>query len=253
MLGSHEILPDRHRKVPRAASDTLPCVRDVQIRLEHVSKSYDTEPASPQVLADVSAAIGHGEFVVIVGRSGSGKSTLLNLIGAIDTPTSGEISIDGVALSVLGETGRALLRRRKLGFVFQFFNLIPTLTAAENLLLPLELNDITGASARQRVEDRLAAVGLGDRGERYPEELSGGEQQRIAIARALVHAPGIVLADEPTGNLDLETAMDVIGLLDRQCREAGTTLVMATHSREVIGLADRVLTIRGGRLLEEPP
>jgi putative ABC transport system ATP-binding protein len=136
--------------------------------------------------------------------------------------------------------------------VFQFFNLIPTLTAAENLQLPLELNGITGAAATARVADCLAVVGLADRGQRYPEELSGGEQQRIAIARALVHKPGLVLADEPTGNLDLETATTVIALLDRLCRDVGTTLVMATHSREVIGLADRVFTIRGGCLVEEP-
>jgi putative ABC transport system ATP-binding protein len=203
------------------------------------------------VLDTVDAEIAPGEFVVLVGRSGSGKSTLLNLIGAIDTPTSGEVHIDGTALSALDETGRALLRRRRIGFVFQFYNLIPTLTAAENLLLPLELNGNTGAAATARVADCLAAVGLGDHGGRYPEELSGGEQQRVAIARALVHAPGLVLADEPTGNLDLETATAVIALLDRLCRESATTLVMATHSREVIGLADRVLAIRAGCLVEE--
>jgi len=228
-------------------------VANARVRLEQVSKSYQPAGAGPKVLDEVSAEIRAGEFVVLVGRSGSGKSTLLNLIGAIDTPTSGEIHIDDVALSSLDEPGRALLRRRKIGFVFQFYNLIPTLTAAENLLLPLELNGVTGAAAAGRVADLLAAVGLADCERRYPEELSGGEQQRIAIARALVHAPGLVLADEPTGNLDLETATEVIALLDRLCRETGTTLVMATHSREVIGLADRMLAIRGGRLVEERP
>jgi putative ABC transport system ATP-binding protein len=222
------------------------------IKLEQASKSYQPARTAPPVLDAVDAEIAPGTFVVLVGRSGSGKSTLLNLIGAIDTPTSGEIYIDDTALSTLDETGRALLRRRRIGFVFQFFNLIPTLTAAENLQLPLELNGITGAAATARVADCLAAVGLADRGQRYPEELSGGEQQRIAIARALVHKPGLVLADEPTGNLDLETATTVIALLDRLCRDVGTTLVMATHSREVIGLADRVFTIRGGCLVEEP-
>ena len=223
-----------------------------RVKLERTSKSYQPAETAPPVLDAVDAEIAPGEFVVLVGRSGSGKSTLLNLIGAIDTPNSGEIYIDDTALSALDETGRALLRRRRIGFVFQFFNLIPTLTAAENLQLPLELNGITGAAATARVADCLAAVGLADCGQRYPEELSGGEQQRIAIARALVHKPGLVLADEPTGNLDLETATTVIALLDRLCRDTGTTLVMATHSREVIGLADRVFAIRGGCLVEEP-
>jgi putative ABC transport system ATP-binding protein len=221
-----------------------------RVKLERVSKSYQSGGTAPPVLDAVDAEIAPGEFVVLVGRSGSGKSTLLNLIGAIDTPTSGEIHIDDTALSTLDETARAWLRRRQTGFVFQFFNLIPTLDAAENLLLPLELNGITGAAATARVADCLAAVGLADHGRRFPEELSGGEQQRVAIARALVHTPGLVLADEPTGNLDLETATEMIALLDRLCRESGTTLVMATHSREVIGLADRVLAIRGGCLVE---
>jgi putative ABC transport system ATP-binding protein len=224
----------------------------VRVKLKRVSKSYQPDDASPPVLDAVDGEIAPGEFLVLVSRSGSGKSTLLNLIGAIDTPTSGEIYIDDAALSALDETGRALLRRRRIGFVFQIFNLIPTLTAAENLLLPLELNGITGVAATERVGDCLAAVGLADFGKRYPEELSGGEQQRIAIARALVHEPGLVLADEPTGNLDMETATMVLALLDRLCRESGTTLVMATHSREVIGLADRVLAIRSGHLVEEP-
>jgi putative ABC transport system ATP-binding protein len=225
----------------------------MQIALRQVSKSYDAAGRGPPVLDGVDIDIAQGEFVVLVGRSGSGKSTLLNLIGAIDVPTAGEIFIDGVALGSLDESARALLRRRQLGFVFQFFNLIPTLTVAENLLLPLELNGRTGAAASARVSDMLAEVGLADRADRFPDELSGGEQQRVAIARAIVHEPRIVLADEPTGNLDLETAHDVIGLLDRLCRDAGLTLVMATHSREVIGLADRVLTIRAGRVIEARP
>jgi len=223
-----------------------------RVKLERVSKSYQPDDTCPPVLNAVDADIAPGEFLVLVSRSGSGKSTLLNLIGAIDTPTSGEIRIDDLALSALDQTGRALLRRRRIGFVFQFFNLIPTLTAAENLQLPLELNGITGAAATGRVADCLGAVGLTAFGHRFPEELSGGEQQRIAIARSIVHEPGLVLADEPTGNLDLETATTVIALLDRLCRESGTTLVMATHSREVIGLADRVLAIRSGCLVEEP-
>ncbi len=205
------------------------------------------------VLDDIDATVQRGEFVVVVGRSGSGKSTLLNLIGSIDVPSAGEVYIEGVALTALDETARALFRRHRIGFVFQFFNLIPTLTVAENLLLPLELNGIRGAAATSRVERLCADVSLGGYETRFPEDLSGGEQQRVAIARALVHEPDIVLADEPTGNLDLETATDVIRLLDRLCREAGKTLIMATHSREVIGRADRVLTIRNARLHEDRP
>ncbi|MGH8196951.1 MAG: ABC transporter ATP-binding protein [Steroidobacteraceae bacterium] len=224
-----------------------------QVRLERLCKTYRHDGLGPMVLDNVDAAFRRGEFVVLVGRSGSGKSTLLNLIGGIDSPSAGEVYIDGVALSVLDETGRALLRRRRIGFIFQFYNLIPTLTVAENLLLPLELNGIRGAKALTRVGRLLADVSLADCDARFPEELSGGEQQRVAIARALVHEPDIVLADEPTGNLDLETATEVIRMLDRLCREADTTLVMATHSREVIGLADRVLAIRNAQLAEEVP
>jgi putative ABC transport system ATP-binding protein len=226
---------------------------DPQVRLERVSKTYRPGGHGPMVLDNIDATIRRGEFVVVVGRSGSGKSTLLNLIGSIDVPSAGEVYIDGVALTALDETARALLRRRRIGFIFQFFNLIPTLTVAENLLLPLELNGIRGAAATSRVERLCTEVSLRGYENRFPEDLSGGEQQRVAIARALVHEPDIVLADEPTGNLDLETATDVIRLLDRLCREAGKTLIMATHSREVIGRADRVLTIRSARLHEDRP
>jgi putative ABC transport system ATP-binding protein len=223
-----------------------------RIRIERVTKAYRQDGRGPLVLDDVSALIQPGEFVVLVGRSGSGKSTLLNLIGAMDVPSTGEVFIDDIALTTLDETARALLRRRRIGFVFQACNLIPTLTVAENLLLPLELNGRRGNAATLRVGGLLAAVGLAGCESRFPEELSGGEQQRVAIARALVHEPELVLADEPTGNLDLETATEVLALLDRLCRDSGTTLVMATHSREVIGLADRVLVIRNARLHEEP-
>ncbi|MDP9200161.1 MAG: ATP-binding cassette domain-containing protein, partial [Pseudomonadota bacterium] len=167
---------------------------DTQIELRQVSKTYDAAGRGPPVLDGVDVKIAKGEFVVLVGRSGSGKSTLLNLIGAIDVPTAGEILIDGVEIGALDEQARALLRRQKLGFVFQFFNLIPTLTVAENLLLPLELNGRTGAAASARVGEMLAEVGLADRADRFPDELSGGEQQRVAIARAIVHEPRIVLA-----------------------------------------------------------
>ncbi len=220
----------------------------VHVELRDLSRSYASRGRSRAVLDDVTATIHHGEFLVLVGRSGSGKSTLLNLIGGLDRPTSGDVLIDGQSLSSLNEDGLSRLRRHKVGYVFQFFNLVPTLTVAENLLLPLDLIGVDGREARRRVEEWLVAVDLQGRGEDYPDELSGGQQQRVALARALIHRPGLLLADEPTGNLDLATAKDVLAILDDLCRRTGTTLLMATHSPEVIGMADRVLTIRDGGL-----
>ena len=216
------------------------------VRLLNVSKTYN----SHVVLSHTDLEVAPGEFVVIVGRSGSGKSTLLNLIGGLDFASSGEIWLLGQSLTELTEEQRATIRCRSLGFVFQFFNLIPTLTVSENIRLPLALNGVSKEEAKGRSDHLLHQLGMGDCGKRFPEELSGGEQQRIAIARAMAHKPAIVLADEPTGNLDLDTAREVLKLLDRTCRAQGTTLIMATHSREVIGLADRVLTIRGSQLEE---
>ena len=218
------------------------------IELRQLSKAYESRGRPRAVLNGVDALIYHGEFVVLVGRSGSGKSTLLNLIGGLDRASSGDVLVDGQPLSELDEDALSRLRRHKVGYVFQFFNLVPTLTVEENLLLPLELTGVAAAEAAGRVSEWLAAVGLADRGPDYPDELSGGQQQRIALARALVHRPGLLLADEPTGNLDLTTAREVLRLLDDLCRRTGTTLVMATHSPEVIGMADRVLTIRDGSL-----
>jgi putative ABC transport system ATP-binding protein len=218
------------------------------IRLQGVCKDYDEHGRPHSVLADVTADIARGELIVLVGRSGSGKSTLLNIIGGLDRPSRGEVLIGEERLSGLSEDGLAKLRRRGIGFVFQFFNLVPTLTALENLLLPLDLLRVERGEARERAHHWLEAVGLPNRGGSYPEEMSGGEQQRIALARALIHRPGLVIADEPTGNLDLETARQVLRLLDDLCRREGTTLVMATHSPEVVGVADRVFTIHDGRL-----
>ena len=219
------------------------------VELAGVTKTYREGDRDQTVLRDVDATVARGELVVVVGRSGSGKSTLLNLIGGIDQPTAGEIVVDGVPLTGVSEEARTRFRRGRIGFVFQFFNLIPTLTVAENLLLPLELNGRTGVAARRTALQRLEEVGLADRATAFPERLSGGEQQRVAVARALVHDPLLVLADEPTGNLDLETGRQVLELLDRLTRQAKKTMVMATHSREVVGLADRVLVIRDGRLV----
>ena len=217
-----------------------------QVRLTDVSKRYNSDI----VLANTNLEIRTGEFIVIIGRSGSGKSTLLNLIGGLDSPSSGKIEILGHSLTDLTEEQQAKIRCQHLGFVFQFFNLIPTLTVTENICLPMALNGISKEASRIRAGELLRELGTEDCGKRFPEELSGGEQQRIAIARAMAHKPDIVLADEPTGNLDLDTARDVVELLDRTCHEQGATLIMATHSREVIGLADRVLTIRGSHLEE---
>jgi len=217
------------------------------IELRGVVKRYGTQV----VLAGASARIEPGEFVVVLGRSGSGKSTLLRLIGGLESPDGGAVRLDGRDLVGLAETARAKLRRSSLGFVFQFFNLIPTLTAGENVELPLALNGVRGENARRRSTGLLAELGVAGCADRFPEEISGGEQQRVAIARALVHEPKVVLADEPTGNLDLETARHVLELLKATCRRRRATLVMATHSREAAALADRVLTIRDGGIEED--
>ncbi len=219
------------------------------INIQALSKQYEGRGRHRLVLDQIETTIGHGEFVVLVGRSGSGKSTLLNLLGGLDRPSTGDVLIDGQSLGALSEDALSRLRRHKVGYMFQFFNLVPTLTVAENLQLPLDLIGVAETDAQSRIRDWLAAVGLAGRATDYPDELSGGEQQRVALARALVHRPGLLLADEPTGNLDLNTARDVLRLLDDLCRRSGTTLVMATHSQEVIGMADRVLTIRDGRLV----
>jgi putative ABC transport system ATP-binding protein len=220
------------------------------VELRGVTKTYREGDTTRPVLVGVDATIRRGELCVVVGRSGSGKSTLLNLIGGIDVPTSGEIVVDGTDLARSSEGARTLFRRHDVGFVFQFFNLIPTLTVEENLRLPLELNGRPRDAARERAAALLAEVGLGDRGPAFPEHLSGGEQQRVAVARALVHEPLLVLADEPTGNLDLDTGHRVLELLDRLTRRAGRTMVMATHSPEVMGLADRTFRLLDGRLVE---
>jgi len=222
----------------------------IVIHARSLGKTYFDGDRQHVVLSAVDLDIRTGELVVILGRSGSGKSTLLNLIGAMDTPTAGEIRVGGRRIDTLSEDGRTLFRRRHVGFVFQAYNLIPTLTVAENLLLPLELNDEGGDSAQERIGHFLQQLGIDDKAERFPEHLSGGEQQRVAIARALVHRPALVIADEPTGNLDLETGRQVLALLDRLTRMEGKTLVMATHSQDVIGMADRILTIADGRLAE---
>jgi putative ABC transport system ATP-binding protein len=223
------------------------------IEVRRLTKTYREGDDERVVLRDADASIRRGEFAVLVGRSGSGKSTFLNLLSGIDVPTAGEVVIDGQPLTRLSERQRTLFRRRHIGFVFQALNLVPTLTVEENLLLPLELNGRAGPGERDKALELLDAVGLVDRARSFPDRLSGGEQQRAAVARALVHDPLLVLADEPTGNLDLETGRQVLDLLDRLTRRAGKTMVMVTHSPDVIGLADRTFAIEQGRLVERPP
>jgi putative ABC transport system ATP-binding protein len=222
------------------------------VELCRVVKAYREGDRERVVLREVDLTIAPGQVVVLLGRSGSGKSTLLNLVGGIDRPTAGVVRVDGVDLTALSESERTRLRRRRLGFVFQFFNLIPTLTVEENIRLPLELNGVDGAAGRARALAVLGEVGLGDRAASFPDRLSGGEQQRVAVARALVHDPALVLADEPTGNLDAESAGQVLAALTGLARRAGRTLLAASHSEDVAALADRVLTLAGGRLVERP-
>ena len=219
-----------------------------QIELREVSKRYSSRGRSSLVLSRVSLQIACGEFVVLLGRSCSGKSTLLNLIGGLDRPSSGSIRVDGQDLVAASERERSLWRRRAVGVVFQAYNLIPTLTVEENLRLPLELLGAPRRRAAAAAREQLSAVGLDGYGAAFPDELSGGEQQRVAVARAVIHRPSLVLADEPTGSLDLETAQQVLALLQDLCRERRMTLIMATHAREVMGMADRVLGIRDGRV-----
>jgi len=216
-----------------------------QVRIEGVTKAY----GRAVVLENVSLAIRSGEFVAVVGRSGSGKSTLLKLVGGLSTPDRGQVLHRERDLALMSETQRAHFRRQSLGFVFQFFNLIPTLTALENVRLPLALNGRgeSGSTAAAL----LGELGVAQCAPRFPDELSGGEQQRVAIARALVHDPELVVADEPTGNLDLETASQVLELLDRSCRDRGTTLIVATHSADVARHADRVIGIRNAQLTDD--
>jgi putative ABC transport system ATP-binding protein len=213
-----------------------------------LSRSFREGERQHCVLNGLDADIAAGEVVAIIGRSGSGKSTLLNLICGIDRPDAGAIEIGGESITALAERQRTLFRRRHLGFVYQFFNLIPTLDVEENVRLVLELNGIRGLRAHMRSRAVLEQVGLGDRLRSSPDALSGGEQQRVAIARALVHEPRLLLADEPTGNLDDEAAGQVMNLLQRLVTARGSTLLIATHARSVSASAHRVLELREGRL-----
>jgi len=216
------------------------------IKLENVSKGYSEGKVFHSILSDVNLNINKGEIVILYGKSGSGKSTLLNLLAGIDLPDNGSIYFEDTNITALSEKERTLFRRKRIGFIFQFFNLIPTLTVSENLKLPLELNDISF----DRVNEMLIEVGLSERVNAYPDVMSGGEQQRVAIARALIHNPDFILADEPTGNLDFDTSKQIIDLIDKIVKQQGKTMIMATHSRDVMGLADRMLMLKDGKFIE---
>ena len=223
-------------------------MKNYYLELQGLYKSYFDGSGDHHILKGADLNVEKGETVAILGSSGSGKSTLLNLIAGIDLPDQGEVRIDGKSLGQMSEKNRTLLRRRTMGFVFQSFNLIPTLNVYENLMLPLELNQISKNSGI--ISQMLEALGLKGREESHPDRLSGGEQQRVAIARALMHQPSLLLADEPTGNLDAETSQETLKLINHLVHRSRTTMIMATHSQEVIEWVDRVLGIEDGKLIE---
>jgi putative ABC transport system ATP-binding protein len=220
------------------------------IELKGVSKTVDSGGHPLTILHPLDYTIAEGEFVAIVGPSGSGKSTLLGLLAGLDAPTSGSILIDGVDITALTEDGLAALRGQKIGFVFQFFHLVPSLTAIENVQVPMEIAGRRDVAARAR--RLIEEVGLGGRAHHYPSQLSGGEQQRVAIARALANDPPIVLADEPTGNLDSATGRHIMEMLLAVRRGRGSTMVLVTHDAELAALADTQLVLRDGRSVESP-
>ncbi len=222
--------------------------QDAHIQLKDLTKSYKEGDKSRSVLDELNLSVEEGEMIVLLGRSGSGKSTLLNLVSGIDKPDSGEVSIGGTDLSDMNEKDRTLFRRKHIGFVFQSFNLIPTLTALENVLLPLKLKGETDGDIIEKAQRYLDEVELGDRGDSYPDRLSGGEQQRVAIARALAHEPMLILADEPTGNLDYETGRTILDMLNSLVRQNGRTMIIATHDQDICQIADRVVELKGGKL-----
>jgi putative ABC transport system ATP-binding protein len=223
---------------------------ETMVRVENVHKSYGTGATAVHALRGVSFDVPRGELIALKGRSGSGKTTLLNIVGGLDTPDEGRVTVDGLDLAGLDENGLLALRRDRIGFVFQSFGLIPILTAAENVGVPLRLRRADPREREERVDLLLSLVGLADHAAQRPGELSGGQQQRVAIARALANAPALLIADEPTGQLDAETGHSVMELLRAVVRSEQVTAVVATHDATLLGLADRVLELGDGEIVE---
>ncbi len=221
------------------------------LEAQAVQKQYRLGRVTVDALAGVDFAVNKGEFVAIMGPSGSGKSTLLHLLGGLDQPTGGEVTLAEKRLSILNDNAITLVRRRNVGFIFQFYNLVPTLTAEENVALPLLIDGKRLKDYRSRIDQLLRLVGIADRRDHKPDELSGGQQQRVAIARAFVTEPSIVLADEPTGNLDSKSGEEVLKLLRRSCDELGQTIIMVTHDPKAASFADRVVFLKDGRIVDQ--
>ncbi|MDX6759613.1 MULTISPECIES: ABC transporter ATP-binding protein [Streptomyces] len=236
---------------------TIPAAREADgppiVVVDDVHHSFGSGAQAVHALRGVSFEVRRGELTALKGRSGSGKTTLLNLVGGLDTPTSGRISVDGTDLAALGEPDLLALRRDRIGFVFQSFGLIPVLTAAENVGVPMRLRRMPAREREERARTLLALVGLADHAEQRPGELSGGQQQRVAVARALANEPDLIIADEPTGQLDSETGRSIMELLRAVVRSESVTVLVATHDPNLIELADRVVELRDGRLVEQSP
>ncbi|RPI32569.1 MAG: ABC transporter ATP-binding protein [Chloroflexota bacterium] len=219
------------------------------LEAKNVTKEYRMGEVTVTALDQVDFEVERGEFVAIMGPSGSGKSTLLHLLGGLDSPTSGEISLAGEHLAALSDDAITRVRRQKVGFIFQFYNLLPTLTTAENVALPLLIDGKSAIPYRERIDELLSLVGLADRAGHRPDQLSGGQQQRVAIARAFVNQPEIVLADEPTGNLDSRSGAAILDLLRRTCRELNATIAMVTHDPRAASYASRIVFLKDGRVV----
>ena len=227
-----------------------PIIETATVEGRHIVKNFRLGDTVTEVLRDVSLRVMPGEFVSIMGPSGSGKSTLLYILGGLDTPTGGRVLLNGTDISSFGDEKMSVLRRRNIGFVFQFYNLIPNLNVEENIMLPLLLDGQKMERCKDRLDRILEMVGLSDRRRHTPRELSGGQQQRVAIARALIGNPGILFADEPTGNLDTKAGTDIMSLLREINRSTGQTIIMVTHSPEAAKSSSRIITVRVGRIVQ---